>query len=56
MESIARADIVNGQVVDSKDVLFEIIDPLRLMVEASTADPTLFAKLDTAHPGRHPTA
>jgi hypothetical protein len=38
---IARADVVNGQVVDGKDVLFEIVDPARVLVEASTADAAL---------------
>jgi membrane fusion protein, heavy metal efflux system len=35
---IARADAVVGQVVEARDVLFEVIDPARVMIEASTAD------------------
>ncbi|MEQ1683160.1 MAG: HlyD family efflux transporter periplasmic adaptor subunit [Burkholderiaceae bacterium] len=35
---IARADLVVGQVVESRDVLFEVVDPARLLVEATTAD------------------
>jgi cobalt-zinc-cadmium efflux system membrane fusion protein len=35
---IARADIAAGQVVEPRDVLFEVVDPARLLVEASTAD------------------
>ena len=32
-----------GQVVEAKDVLFEIVDPPRVLVEATTADPALAA-------------
>lgn len=42
---IARADVVAGQVVESKDVLFEVVDPTRVLVEATTTDPTLSSKL-----------
>jgi hypothetical protein len=42
---IARADLVAGQVVDSRDVLFEVVDPSSMLVEASTADPTLAARV-----------
>jgi hypothetical protein len=45
---VARADVVAGQVVESKDVLFEVVDPTRLLVEATTPDPTLSARLGTA--------
>jgi cobalt-zinc-cadmium efflux system membrane fusion protein len=45
---IARADVVSGQVVESKDVLFEVIDPARVLVEATTADPRLAADLADA--------
>ena len=38
---IARADAVVGQVVEARDVLFEVIDPARVMIEASTADASL---------------
>lgn len=43
---IARADVLNGQVVDAKEVLFEIIDPQRLLVEATTGDPALPARIE----------
>jgi cobalt-zinc-cadmium efflux system membrane fusion protein len=46
---IARADLVAGQVVESKDVLFEVIDPTRAMVEATTSDPALASRLGGAH-------
>ena len=45
---IAQANALNGQVVDAKDVLFDIIDPQRLMVEATTADASLAAKIASA--------
>ncbi len=45
---IARADAVLGQVVEARDVLFEVIDPARVLVEATTADPALPARLGDA--------
>jgi cobalt-zinc-cadmium efflux system membrane fusion protein len=38
---IAAVNVVAGQVVDAREVLFEIVDPARLMVEASAFDPAL---------------
>lgn len=38
---ISMAGVVTGQVVESKDILFEIVDPARLAVEALAYDPTL---------------
>jgi hypothetical protein len=46
---IARADVKAGQIVDSRDVLIEVIDPARLMVEASTPDVSLGSRLGGAH-------
>jgi biotin carboxyl carrier protein len=37
--------VVAGEVVDAKDILFEIIDPSRLAVEALSYDPTLPARM-----------
>ena len=45
---IARADLVAGQVVESRDVLFEVVDPARMLVEATTADATLAARVAAA--------
>ena len=45
---IARADLVAGQVVEARDVLFEVIDPARLLVEATTADATLAGRIGGA--------
>jgi membrane fusion protein, heavy metal efflux system len=42
---IARADLVIGQVVEPRDVLFEVVDPARMLVEATTADAGLAARL-----------
>ncbi len=46
---IARSDLKAGQIVDGREVLIEIVDPARLMVEASTPDAALGAKLRDAH-------
>jgi membrane fusion protein, heavy metal efflux system len=45
---IARADAVAGQIVEARDVLFEVIDPGRVLVEATTADPALPARVGDA--------
>ena len=42
---IARADLVVGQVVEPRDVLFEVVDPARMLVEATTADASLAARV-----------
>lgn len=42
---IARADLVVGQVVEPRDVLFEVVDPARMLVEATTADATLASQV-----------
>lgn len=45
---IARTDVLAGQVVDARDVLFEVVDPARLLVEAVMPDPALAASLGAA--------
>lgn len=42
---ITRAQAVAGQVADARELLFEIVDPSRLMVEATTADAALPARM-----------
>lgn len=42
---IGVVHVVAGEVVDAKDILFEIIDPSRLAVEALSYDPALPARL-----------
>lgn len=46
---IARADASKGQVVEAREVLFEVVDPARVLVEATTADPGLPGRTGTAH-------
>jgi hypothetical protein len=45
---IARADLKAGQVVESREVLAEIIDPARMLVEASTPDVQLGSQVSSA--------
>lgn len=45
---IARADLVVGQVVESRDTLFEVVDPARMLVEVTTADATVATRVDGA--------
>jgi hypothetical protein len=42
---IARADAIAGQVVETGHVLFELVDPRQLMVEATTTDATIAARI-----------
>lgn len=46
--AIAKADIVAGQMVEARDVLYEVVDPARVLVEATTPDPALPAKIGAA--------
>ena len=45
---IASAHVVAGQVVDAREVLFEIVDPTRLSVEASAFDASLAGNIASA--------
>ncbi|MES2830551.1 MAG: HlyD family efflux transporter periplasmic adaptor subunit [Pseudomonadota bacterium] len=38
---IASASILNGQIVEARDILFDIVDPRRMMVQASSTDASL---------------
>lgn len=42
---VARADAAVGQVVAPSDLLFEVVDPARMLVEATTADATLAGRV-----------
>ncbi|MBL8343854.1 MAG: efflux RND transporter periplasmic adaptor subunit [Rubrivivax sp.] len=42
---IARAELVVGQIVEPRDVLFEVVDPARMLVEATTADADAAARV-----------
>lgn len=45
---IASANVVLGQVVDAREVLFEIVDPSRLSIEASAFDAALVSNIASA--------
>jgi multidrug resistance efflux pump len=45
---IARSELAAGRVIDASDVLADIVDPARLMVEAQTADVTLGQRIASA--------
>jgi hypothetical protein len=45
---IAHADLKAGQIVDSRAILVEVVDPGRLMVEASTPDVSLGDRVQSA--------
>ena len=44
---IAATHVTLGQVVDARELLFEIIDPTRLKIEASAFDPALLSSMAT---------
>lgn len=45
---IARADATSGQVFDAGDILFEVVDPARVLVEATTVDVALAQRISSA--------
>jgi hypothetical protein len=45
---IASAHVVAGQVVDARELIFEIVDPSRLRIEALAFDATIAANIGTA--------
>ena len=45
---VSATSVVNGQVVEARDVLLEIVDPARLSVEALAYDPSLVEGLHSA--------
>ena len=51
---IATANILNGQIVEARDVLFDIVDPNRLVVEAMTTDPALAGRIGGASLAGYP--
>lgn len=42
---VARTEVLLGQVVEARDVLFEVVDPTRYLIEATTADAGLPARI-----------
>jgi membrane fusion protein, heavy metal efflux system len=45
---IAAVNVVSGQVVDARELMFEIVDPARLLIEASAFDGNLAAQVASA--------
>lgn len=45
---IATSSILSGQIVEARDVLFEIVDPNRMVVEALTTDAALAGRIGSA--------
>jgi biotin carboxyl carrier protein len=45
---LASAQVLVGQIVESRDVLFELVHPDRLLVEASTTDASLAGRIQSA--------
>jgi hypothetical protein len=46
---VARSQLAVGQVVDARELLVEIVDPGRLLVEATSSDTRLASRIDGAH-------
>lgn len=51
---IATANILNGQIVEARDVLFDIVDPGRMVVEAVTTDASLAGRISHASLAGYP--
>lgn len=46
--TLASANVLNGQIVEARDVLFEIVDPQRMLIEATTTDVALAGQIASA--------
>lgn len=53
---IASANILAGQIVEARDVLFDIVDPARMVVEAATPDASLTGRIANAGLAGYPGA
>jgi membrane fusion protein, heavy metal efflux system len=51
---IATANVLNGQIVEARDVLFDIVDPNRMVVEAATTDAALASRIGNASLAGYP--
>lgn len=51
---IASSTLLAGQVVEPGAVLFEVIDPTKVMIEASTVDASLASRVESATLSGHP--
>jgi len=45
---IASASVLNGQIVESREVLFEIVDPQRMVIEALSSDAGIARRISAA--------
>jgi hypothetical protein len=45
---ISKSELTAGQIVEPKDVLIEVVDPARVMLEATTADATISSSVKAA--------
>ncbi len=45
---VAQSSVTHGQVVDAREVLFEVIDPSRLRIEALSFDPAIASDIASA--------
>lgn len=45
---VASAQVLAGQIVESRDVLFEVVHPDRMLIEASSPDPSLAGRIQSA--------
>lgn len=45
---IARAEVQTGQVVEAREILFEVMDPARMLIEATTTDAGLATRIQGA--------
>lgn len=50
---IASAGVLSGQIVEARDVLFDIVDPRRMTVEAATTDAALADRIGDARLAGH---
>lgn len=46
---IASAHVLAGQIVEARDILFDIVDPERMLVEAQVSDPRMAQNIAVAH-------
>jgi hypothetical protein len=53
---VASANVLIGQVVDAREILFDVVDPQRLLVEAQTSDAQLASKIVSASIAEAPDA
>jgi cobalt-zinc-cadmium efflux system membrane fusion protein len=45
---IARAEVLEGQVVEARELLFDVVDPKQFLIEASLSDPRMAGRIGAA--------